>query len=58
MRATAEFLRQKYPDTTERIQQSRSEPIITEEDRAKINHFVQRFRSRKRTRMFVITGLW
>ncbi|MEN6290960.1 MAG: hypothetical protein ABFD07_02945 [Methanobacterium sp.] len=44
MRATAEYLRQKYPEAIARIKQSRTEPILTDADRAKIEHFVQRFK--------------
>lgn len=51
MRATAEFLRTKYPESIERIKQSMSEPILTDVDRAKINHFVQRFRDPKKYRV-------
>lgn len=49
MRATAEYLRQKYPGAIEQIKQSR-EPILTDADRAKIEHFVRRFRDPEKQR--------
>ena len=54
MRATAEFLRTKYPESIERIKQYRSEPILTDVDRAKIDRFVQRFRNPKKQRERVL----
>jgi len=54
MRATAEFLRTKYPESIERIKQYRSEPILTDVDRAKIDRFVQRFRDPEKQRERVL----
>ncbi len=44
MIVTTALLRIRNPEAIERIKQSRTEPILTDVDRAKIKHFAQRYK--------------
>lgn len=54
MRATVALLPERNPKAIERIKKSRTEPVLTDSDRAKINHFVQRFKDPEKHRARVL----
>ncbi len=54
MIVTTALLRIRNPEAIERIKQYRSEPVLTDADREKINHFVQRFKDPEKHRARVL----